>query len=147
MTKSELFKAAWTMSRNAAAKFGGSVKSFFAEALRIMHNTAESVIEKLEKLGGNRWQKNEMDRIYFNFDTIAEVCGFEFGTYKTGNVSWASLRGDKIANGRATGIRASMGGCKLWFDVKAERFFIRDYNNRDLPADAILEAFAAVIAK
>ena len=33
MSKSELFKAAWRMARNAAEKFGGSSKEYFAECL------------------------------------------------------------------------------------------------------------------
>lgn len=36
-SKSTLFAAAWNAARQGAAKFGGSVRSYFAESLRLAH--------------------------------------------------------------------------------------------------------------
>lgn len=44
MNKSSLFVNAWNIARAAAAKFGGSVKSYFAESLKAAH---ASVIKKM----------------------------------------------------------------------------------------------------
>lgn len=37
MTRSELFKAAWRLARQGAARFGGSARRYFAAALRMIY--------------------------------------------------------------------------------------------------------------
>ncbi|QDX01133.1 hypothetical protein DWB90_09060 [Staphylococcus chromogenes] len=49
MNKSQIFKKAWTIAKNGQKLFGGKVKEYFAEALRIVYvqinKVEESVIE------------------------------------------------------------------------------------------------------
>lgn len=43
MTKSQLFITAWSISRTAAAQFGGSVKSYFTESLKMAYASADKM--------------------------------------------------------------------------------------------------------
>ncbi|ECM8230931.1 hypothetical protein YG56_20960 [Salmonella enterica subsp. enterica serovar Kentucky] len=49
MTKSEMFTAAWIIARNAANRFGGSSKSYFAEALKMMFANTGKLVCTVEK--------------------------------------------------------------------------------------------------
>ncbi|QKW31474.1 helix-turn-helix domain-containing protein (plasmid) [Streptomyces seoulensis] len=69
--------------------------------------------ETLIAIGGRRWQKNGMDRVYIN--NWHEFAGLEASYYKTGNVSSASFQGRSIANGRVAGIMGAID--KVWFDA------------------------------
>jgi len=71
-------------------------------------------IGALEAIGGNRWQKGEMDRVYIN--DLVKWVGLEVKRYKTGNISYAELNGEKISNSRADKIMNRLDG-KLWWDV------------------------------
>lgn len=48
MTNSKIFSKAWKLARKGAKKFGGSVKSYFAESLRTINaaNAIEATINK-----------------------------------------------------------------------------------------------------
>lgn len=50
MNKVQLFKSAWQIARNGAAAFGGSVKSYFASALRMAYLTATRVQETQKEI-------------------------------------------------------------------------------------------------
>lgn len=77
--------------------------------------------ENLVKVGGSRWQKNGMDRIYFN--GWAEFAGLAVGLYNTGNISSASYQGERIAN-RQAGL--TLGAIdKFWFDAADGHFHCR----------------------
>lgn len=56
MTNSKVFAKAWKLARKGSRKFGGSVKSYFAESLRTIYaaNKIESTInaERYEALKG-----------------------------------------------------------------------------------------------
>lgn len=84
-------------------------------------------IEKMERIG-DRWQKNGMDRIYFN--DLHKYIGLELHHYNTGNISSASYRGDKISNCEAKRIMGRIAG-KLWFDVVADQYKWTNVNDRD----------------
>lgn len=56
----------------------------------------EKQIAALENKGFKRWTKGTMDRLYINADTL----GLEVERYKTGNVSSAYYRGERISNSR-----------------------------------------------
>jgi hypothetical protein len=71
--------------------------------------TAEMVIA----LGGRRWQKNGMDRVYLNDWT--GFAGIEIDRYRSGNVASASIGGRSIANGRVADIIGKIA--KVWFDT------------------------------
>mgnify|MGYP001109185541 CR=1 FL=1 len=70
-------------------------------------------IENLTAIGGRRWQKNRMDRVYIN-DWPA-FAGIETSRYNTGNISSASYQGAGISNSQAY----KLLGCidRVWFDT------------------------------
>lgn len=72
-------------------------------------------------LGGRRWQKNGMDRIYFN--NWAPFAGLDVSHYGTGNVCGATFAGHDIANGRAARMLNAIE--KVWFDVTDGRLYAR----------------------
>ncbi|WP_261465888.1 hypothetical protein [Serratia entomophila] len=141
MNKSTIFSNAWSIARNAAAKFGGSVKTFFAEALKMAYRATELTVEALVKMGGSEWIKGDYHRVYFNFDALCEIIGLSYSTYKTGNVSFAMYNGSKISNTKAAALRARLSTGKIWFDVKTGEF-----SSRDMSAE-IFETVVAAIKK
>lgn len=79
--------------------------------------------ETMTAIGGKRWQKNGMDRVYIN--DWAEFAGVEVHRYNTGNVSYAAIGGRGIANGRAHGLLDAVD--KVWFDATDGRLHFRHY--------------------
>ncbi|ELP4662103.1 hypothetical protein QUK01_002790 [Salmonella enterica] len=145
MNKSTLFITAWNMSRDAAAKFGGSVKSYFAESLKLAYGRTRLVtLEACLKIGGKLWEKNGMHRVYFNGDIVAAAVGFEYDTYKTGNIKWACLGDDPLANGRANAVRTMIYTGKFWFDTADNKIHARGDECRDLSLISVVRALKAV---
>ncbi|EAV6338653.1 hypothetical protein ACQSFK_13440 [Salmonella enterica] len=145
MNKSTLFITAWNMSRDAAAKFGGSVKSYFAESLKLAYGRTRLVtLESCLKIGGKLWEKNGMRRVYFNGDIVAAAVGFEYDTYKTGNVKWACLGDASLANGRANAVRTMIYTGKFWFDTADNKIHARGDECRDLSLISVVRALKAV---
>jgi hypothetical protein len=70
-------------------------------------------VETMTAIGGRRWQKNGMDRVYFNNWT--GFAGLETTHYNTGNISSAVYQGYGISNSQAY----KLAGCidKVWFDA------------------------------
>ncbi|MFD3336129.1 hypothetical protein ACFWV1_26300 [Streptomyces sp. NPDC058700] len=81
--------------------------------------TAEAVIA----LGGRRWQKNGMDRVYLN-DWL-QYTGIEVSHYNTGNISGASIDGRGVANGRIGRIIATVS--KVYFDTADGQLHVQHY--------------------
>lgn len=145
MNKSTLFITAWNMSRDAAAKFGGSVKSYFAESLKLAYGRTRLVtLEACLKVGGKLWEKNGMRRVYFNGDIVAAAVGFEYDTYKTGNVKWACLGDASLANGRANAVRTMIHSGKFWFDTADNKIHARGDECHDLSLISVVRALKAV---
>ncbi|EHL5405197.1 hypothetical protein KD288_001372 [Salmonella enterica] len=145
MNKSTLFITAWNRSRDAAAKFGGSVKSYFAESLKLAYSRTRLVtLESCLKIGGKLWEKNGMRRVYFNGDIVAAAVGFEYDTYKTGNVKWACLGDYSLANGRANAVRTMIYTGKFWFDTADNKIHARGDECRDLSLISVVRALKAV---
>ncbi|EAP0170031.1 hypothetical protein DLE68_02135 [Salmonella enterica] len=145
MNKSTLFITAWNTSRDAAAKFGGSVKSYFAESLKLAYSRTRLVtLESCLKIGGKLWEKNGMRRVYFNGDIVAAAVGFEYDTYKTGNVKWACLGDASLANGRANAVRTMIYTGKFWFDTADNKIHARGDECRDLSLISVVRALKAV---
>ncbi|EOV0286219.1 hypothetical protein ACOIP5_005260 [Salmonella enterica] len=145
MNKTTLFITAWNMSRDAAAKFGGSVKSYFAESLKLAYGRTRLVtLEACLKIGGKLWEKNGMRRVYFNGDIVAAAVGFEYDTYKTGNVKWACLGDASLANGRANAVRTMIHSGKFWFDTADNKIHARGDECRDLSLISVVRALKAV---
>ncbi|ECB6525773.1 hypothetical protein J9R26_001400 [Salmonella enterica] len=145
MNKSTLFITAWNMSRDAAAKFGGSVKSYFAESLKLAYSRTRLVtLESCLKIGGKLWEKNGMRRVYFNGDIVSAAVGFEYDTYKTGNIKWACLGDASLANGRANAVRTMIYTGKFWFDTADNKIHARGDECRDLSLISVVRALKAV---
>lgn len=85
-------------------------------AIGAMKRPARKVVytvETMVAIGGNRWQRNGMDRVYFN--NWAELAGIETTHYNTGNISTASYQGAGVSNSQGY----KLLGCidKVWFDA------------------------------
>lgn len=70
-------------------------------------------VDNLVAIGGNRWQRNGMDRVYINNWT--DYLPLETDQYNTGNISWAAWEGEKIANRQVGLLLGSID--KIWFDA------------------------------
>lgn len=70
-------------------------------------------VETMTAIGGNRWQRGDMDRVYLNNWTT--LAGLETSRYGTGNISGATYQGDGISNRQAGLIAGAID--KVWFDV------------------------------
>lgn len=105
-----------------------------------------AMVKRLVEIGGNRWQKGSMDRVYFN--DLARWYGLEVTLYNTGNVFRAWLDGERISNSRAREILNDLAGAKIWFDVNDGRFYGRFYghNLEDRYFGRIVEAIKAAAA-
>lgn len=64
-------------------------------------------------IGGNRWQRGDKDRVYFN--NIHQLMGLELSHYGTGNISSATLGGEHVSNTRAYKLAGAIH--KIWFDA------------------------------
>lgn len=96
-------------------------------AIGAMKRPARKVVlsvETLTAIGGRRWQKNGMDRVYIN--DWAQFAGLDASYYKTGNVCGATFKGRSIANGRVAGIVATID--KVWFDAADGQLHARYYD-------------------
>ncbi|WP_331728776.1 helix-turn-helix domain-containing protein (plasmid) [Streptomyces sp. NBC_01259] len=70
-------------------------------------------VETMTAIGGNRWQRNGMDRVYIN--DWAAFAGIETSRYNTGNISSASYQGEGVSNSQAYKLLGSID--KVWFDA------------------------------
>lgn len=114
MTKSELFKQAWAEAKVGANKFGGSVKLYFAEALKNAYKTIKAIGIKIvstkkatiadnmvkiaetwavneitcsghKKVVANDWQKNGKNRTYISIKVYTNAWNIK-REYKCGYV-------------------------------------------------------------
>ena len=117
----KIMMRAWEIAKNAVAQFGGKVREYMAEALRMAwaeakgtaQQSRDSIIEALTKKFG-RWTKKGSngkvyDRIYFNGTDL----GMEVSYYRSGNISSAAVDGESISNCEARRIM----GSKAYFDL------------------------------
>lgn len=116
MTKSEIFTAAWELAKQGAAKFGGSSKEYFAEALKIAYQRSNTkIIYTLEVAGGSKKHKSWVAKVTgkdakFGFarefiDAVGYgVYNLEDGVYNVKDASKSEQQYFVIANGQATEI-------------------------------------------
>lgn len=100
-------------------------------------------IETMTAIGGRRWQKNDMDRVYLN--DFATVPGLELDHYKSGNISGAWFDDEKVSN--AEGGRLAGAVDKVYFDNTDGKVHIKWgwSSPRSLDRDEIAErVFGAV---
>lgn len=88
-------------------------------------------IAELEANGWSRWTKGDYDRLYFN---VEKVDGVKISYYKSGNISSASIEGEKISNRLATDLTL----VKAYLDLTTGKFEI----NGDEEAVEIVEKYA-----
>lgn len=110
------------MGAVAAVKVSGRWNIDEASLAHRIALTAKPITaENLVKIGGSRWTKNDMDRIYFN--DWAKLAGLDYSTYNTGNISSAVFQDERISNSQAYKILASIE--KFWFDLADNRWHCR----------------------
>jgi len=120
---------------------------------RPTRKTPALTADTMVAIGGRRWQKNGMDRVYIN--DWAAFAGLETSHYKTGNVSGASFQGRGIANGRVAGILSAID--KVWYDAadgnlharfydSARSYEIRFYTGMRETFDLVADTFAGIRA-
>lgn len=80
-------------------------------------------LSRMLALGGSRWQKNGMDRVYFN--NLAGLAGMSYSKYKSGYVSNADIKGRGITNSKASEILAYLGDSKVFYDRGTRRVTIQ----------------------
>jgi hypothetical protein len=100
---------------------GGSLKKTRGPAPR---NTTKGpvTLSGLQKAGGNRWQKNGMDRVYFN--NLAKKAGVDVDRYKSGNISSAAIKGRGISNSKAGEVMAAIGNSKVYYDRGTRKMMV-----------------------
>ncbi len=118
MTKLQrVMTRAWEISREAVNNFGGKVKEYLSEALKMAWAEVKEVrytIEDLEAMGARRWTKAGYDRLYLNKAGL-KLAGLELSRYNTGNISFATLNGEKISNTKGGEISYIVG--KAFIDL------------------------------
>lgn len=81
----------------------------------------ENMVDKLKKIGGKEWISGTNHRIYFN-NLSKYYNGLSVSRYGTGNISSATLNGEKLSNSRARALMTELDMGKLWYDVKTGQF-------------------------
>lgn len=121
-TKKEIMSKAWEIAREGQKAFGGKVREYFAQALKMAWAQAKNTIdiEALEKKGFRRWTKGDMDRLYFNIEKSGHM---EVDHYKTGNISYAAIDGGEISH-RFAGQILSV---KCFIDLKNDNRLVIQY--------------------
>ncbi len=76
--------------------------------------TATITAQQIIDLGGREWiGRNGQRRIYLN--NWHELAGLEISRYKSGNISYAAVNGERISNNRAR----VLASASVWYDVDA----------------------------
>lgn len=85
--------------------------------------TKEQKIEKLIKLGGNRWTKAGKDRIYFNQPTLEKVLNIQKSYNNSGSLSGFWMEGELESNSRGNKILHELKTGKFYYDVEVDKFY------------------------
>lgn len=103
----------------------------------------ETMIKKLEAKGFKRWTKGEHDRLYANVEDF----GLELHHYNSGNISGATLNGEKISNSYGAEIKRNTS---IYLNVNGGELYLTDRANDEIVANvkaAIAEAEEEVAAE
>ena len=97
-------------------------------------------INKIKSIG-KEWIKEDMHRIYIN--NLEKIYGLETTSYKTGNISSATLNGEKISNSRARQLSCDLSCAKIYYDVKTGKIEAQHIN--DPLKSTIIEKITALV--
>jgi hypothetical protein len=99
---------------------------------------SEETIAAMKSLG-REWTKDDYHRIYF--DDLPALYGLSVSRYNSGNISGASLDGERISNGAAGRILAALDG-KLYYDLADGK-----YHGKGIDPDHFRPLVTAIKAK
>jgi len=85
----------------------------------------QEIIARLQTLGGRMWEKGQYRRIYFNMRLVHDYMGLNVQYYNTGNVSGATLAGERISNSEARRIISALDDCKIYYDLTDGKIYYR----------------------
>lgn len=88
----------------------------------------ETMIKKLEAKGFKRWTKGEHDRLYANVEDF----GLELHHYNSGNISGATLNGEKISNSYGAEIKRNTS---IYLNVNDGELYLTDRANDEIVAN------------
>lgn len=123
--KSEIMKSAWTLYRKG--------EKTFAECLHKAWVVAKMAII------GNLWEKYGKRRIYFGSQYLLSLCGVEIDRYRTGNISYCAVSGERTSN--ADGYRWVESTSHVYYDMDKDTLAGRGVFIKDVFA-AIRREFA-----
>lgn len=107
--------------------------------------TTNETVAQLVAVGGSRWTKGTMDRVYFN--GVEALAGLELERYGTGSIKSAAWRGTGISNTLASKILRDFSEAKLWYDVTAGKWMARGLSADDQAYSiAVITARVAALA-
>jgi hypothetical protein len=86
-----------------------------------MDEMMETKVEKLIAMGGKKWEKAGLSRIYFNDSAIEKLLGLTVTRYNGGNVSSAKdLNGERVSNSKAHMMLSNSR--KAYYDIHTDTF-------------------------
>lgn len=74
----------------------------------------EKMVEVLKEMGANEWHKGSYNRLYLN-EAVDELIGLKTECYKSGSISAAWLKGERISNAEAG--RIVFRTCKAYVNL------------------------------
>lgn len=111
MTKREIMVRAHEVARTLEGDYRARMSAGLTQAW---------LESRLVNAGGNRWEKAGHRRLYFN--NLEDLYGLELDHYGTGNISSATLNGEKISNNSARELVFELRSGKLWYDLNKGTF-------------------------
>lgn len=119
MTNSQIFKKAHQIARQTVAIVGNYMIAF-SLALKSVYAALASTENRLINAGLRVWENYGKKRIYINGadDLMAAFPGLSINLYKTGNISSAYYKGEKISNNKAV----KLAGYGMYFDCIADQW-------------------------
>jgi hypothetical protein len=104
--------------------------------------TVAFTVETMTAIGGSRWTKGDMDRVYIN--NWADFAGLDVARYNTGNISSAAYQGESISNRQAGLILGAID--KVWFDAADGKLHARyGYGNPRMGREQVWDDVATGI--
>lgn len=140
MSKSQLFIQAHILTHETVARFGGDYRVTFGAALSHLYKEEKNMQRqprrrrpsirkqnkvpfdvRLERAGGNRWERENKIRVYFN--DLCHLAGIEY-TLKPGRATLesATLNGKNLERETALKLIKQLNAGKFWYDMNESNF-------------------------